>query len=343
MKNVSLFLFVFCLLLHSTTYSQNSESIRISTPEIEYSVERFPLGQTNEEIESLKLAHQSYNDMSDSERALFEESRQNYLNKIALVLNKTKVGFGLLVSSKEFVKKVREALSTARPHIPEGEIGIIVRRAMEEEQERLRLSPEEKKSLQEKGHFHIQGLLNKINRSLYEKSRLVIQSDEIGFSVGVGLGANTGVSKYVVGGIAEISFLFGFNRKTKTFTFEIHGIAEHAKYALTPLLMVGVDIRSGLYFKNSSDRSIQKGESLFTPAIPTAFSSYPSHVDSYFSTGIGFPPMATEFMGYVSTSYRIPLFRIEMSLDPMKFKVLLGFNPFKPKRAVKVKCAELMM
>ncbi|MBY0554830.1 hypothetical protein K2P97_09895 [bacterium] len=341
MKTVSLW-FVFCLLISSITFGQDPDRIVISTPEKEYSVERVPLAQSDEETKDFETAHANYNDMTDEERHLFEESRLNYMTKIAHVLNKRQTGFGLLVTSKEFVAKLKNALK-AHKKIPDGELGIIVQRAMEEEEQRLRLNPEQKKSLQEKGQLYVGELLNKINRSLYQKSKLVLQSDEIGFSVGVGFGANAGVGKYVVGALADISFMFGFNRKTKTFTFEIQAIVERAKLALTPLLMATVDIRSGLYFKNSTDRTIQKGESLFTPAIPTAFSSYPSHIDSYVSTGIGFPPMATELMGYVSNSYRIPLIRIEISLDPkISVKVKLGFNPFKPKVPAKLKCAQLL-
>lgn len=330
------------MLISSISFGQDSDRIVISTPEKEYVIDRVPLAQTEDETKAFETAHATYNDMSAEERRLFEESRLNYITKIAQILNKRQTGFGLLVTSKEFVAKLKNALK-APQEIPDGELGIMVQRAMDEEEERLRLNPEEKKSLQEKGQLYVGELLNKINRTLYQKSKLVIQSDEIGFSIGIGLGANTGVSKYVLGALADVSFLFGFNRKTKTITFEIHAILEHAKRALTPLLMVGIDIRAGLYFKNSTDRNIQRGESLFTPALPTAFSSYPSHVDSYFSSGLGFPPMATEFMGYVSNSYRIPMFRLEISLEPkLSFKVRLGFNPFKPNAPIKLKCAQLL-
>lgn len=341
LKNVSL-LFVICLLISTISFGQEPDRIVISTPEIQYTVDRIPLPVDANEIPDFETAHATYNEMSAEERLLFEESRLSYLNKIALVLNRRQTGFGLLVSSKEFVAKLSNALKSPKK-LPDGELGIIVQRLMDEEQERLNLNPEEKKSLQQKGQLYVQELLNKINRTLYQKSKLVIQSDEIGFSIGIGLGANAGIGKYVVGALTDVSFMFGFNRKTKSFTFEIQAIVERAKFALTPLLMATVDIRSGLYFKNSTDRTIQKGESLFTPAFPTAFSSYPSHMDSYVSTGVGFPPMATELMGYISTSYRIPLIRIEISLEPkVRFKVKLGFNPFKPKAPVKLRCAQLL-
>ena len=170
-------------------------------------------------------------------------------------------------------------------------------------------------------------LLNVINKILYKQAKTVCTSDEIGLSLGAGLGMNAGVGKVAAGALAEVQFLFGFNRKTRTVVFEVHTLLEKLKRPLTPLLMAAIDLRGGLYIKNSNVREIQKGESLFTPAVPTAFSGYPAHADTYLSSGIGFPPMATELMGYISTSYRIPLIRIEMQFEPsIRFQVFFGFS-----------------
>lgn len=198
---------------------------------------------------------------------------------------------------------------------------------MQEEEERLEKYKSEKKLLKDRGFLAVSHLLNVINKILYKQAKAVCASDEIGISLGAGLGLNAGAGGIAAGALAELQLLIGFNRKTKTFVLEIHTLLEKMKRPLTPLFMAGIDLRGGLFIKDSKVRGIQKGESLFTPAIPTAFSGYPAHADTYLSSGIGFPPMATELMGYISTSYRIPLIRFELHFEPkISFDVYFGFS-----------------
>lgn len=303
MLKFSCLLLISCLLAGGFSFSAENENFALATPE------------------------QSFASLTPEEKQIFETTRALYLSKISALLNKNKILFGSLAGSAEFLGKIKEFIIDRRQKIPEGEVGIIVRRLMQEEQDRLERFPEERKNLQQKGEIYIGKLLKSIDGILYRQAKVVCASDEIGLSLGVGLGLNAGLPGFGIGGLGEIEILFGLNRKTKTFVFELHGIVEKMKRPLTPLLIAGVDLRGGLYIKNSKVREIQRGESLFTPAIPTAFSGYPAHVDSYLSSGIAFPPMATELMGYISTSFRIPLIRIEVHFEPViSFNVFIGFT-----------------
>ena len=322
------------------SHSAESESLAITTPERSYLVAKNPQGATPEEAAELEEARRNYDSLTAAEVEIFEHSRTLYLNKIANLLNKNKLLLGALAGSTEFVGKLKDQILDKRQEIPEGEIGIIVRRLLQEEEDRLEKYQAEKKLLKDRGFLAISHLLNVINKILYTQAKTVCASDEIGISLGAGLGLNAGVGKVAAGALAEVQFLFGFNRKTKTVVFEIHTLLEKMKRPLTPLFIVGIDLRGGLYIKNSNVRGIQKGESLFTPAIPTAFSGYPAHADTYLSSGIGFPPMATELMGYISTSYRIPLIRIEMHFEPLSFQVFFGFSRRGSQR-VNTRCSAL--
>lgn len=323
------------------SHSADSESLAITTPERSYLVAKFPQSTTPEEAEELEEARRIFETLTPAEAEIFEHSRALYLTEIASLLNKNKLLLGTIAGSAEFLGKLKSLILDKRQQIPEGEIGIIVRRLLQEEENRLEKFQAEKRLLKDRGFLAVSHLLNVINKILYKQAKTVCASDQIGISLGAGLGLNAGVSKVAAGALAEVQFLFGFNRKTKTVVFEIHTLLEKMKRPLTPLFIVGIDLRGGLYIKNSQVREIQKGESLFTPAIPTAFSGYPAHADSYLSSGIGFPPMATELMGYISTSYRIPLIRIEMHFEPViSFQVFFGFSR-RGSRSVNMRCSAL--
>lgn len=315
------------LLIGGDAHSAESQSLIITTPERSYLVAKNPQGETPEETLELEEARRNFESLTPAEAEVFEQSRSLYLNKMAVLLNKNKLLLGTIAGSAEFLGKFKDLILDKRQEIPEGEIGIIVRRMLQEEEDRLEKLQAEKKQLKDRGFLAVSHLLNVVNKILYKQAKTVCASDEIGISLSAGLGLNAGLGKVAAGALADMQFLFGFNRKTKTVVFEIHTLLEKMKRPLTPLLNAGIDLRGGLYIKNSEVRAIQKGESLFTPAIPTAFSGYPAHADTYLSSGIGFPPMATELMGYISTSYRIPLIRIEMHFEPaIRFQVFFGFS-----------------
>ncbi len=325
MAKFSIFFPLLCLVVYSL--SASAEELNIVTSENTYTIADATQALDLRTEDAALEAAANLASLSQSEKVLFEQSRVLYLNKVAIILHKGRGFIGSLVSSAAFLKKVKDVLISRREELPEGEVGVIIRRLMQEEEERLAQLPAERKALKEKGREAIGGILNSVNRAFFKQAKLVASSDEIGVSAGVGLGANAGLGTLAAGGLAEVTFLFGINRKEKTFIFEIHGLLEKMKRTLTPLLIAGIDLRGGFYIKNSNVREIQKGESLFTPAIPTAFSAYPAHADTLLSSGIGFPPMATELMGYVSTSYRIPLLRVEVRFEPvLKFNVSLGFR-----------------
>lgn len=354
MVKLKFFTFLLVLLIGLASFSQESDPILIQTPDYTYAIDKIPQVKTpvettfkahvlyEQQVADQKAADIEFEKLTPDEKLMFEQSREFYLNKLAQILSHSQIGFGSLVSSVEFLKKIKKTLFTKKQKIPEGELGIIVRRLMQEEEKRLANNPVEKKSLKEKGQLAIARLLDGLNRNLYKQAKLVSSTDVVGFSVGVGLGANMGFGEMVVGGLGDFSFLFGFNRKTKSVVIEMHVILEKIKKALTPLLIVGVDIRGGLYFKNSEKTSPQKGITLLPPGLPTSFSNYPEHVDISFSTAIAFPPMVTDLMGYTSTSYRIPLIRVEIQLEPkLRFKFKTDLKMLNFKSATVLKCSSL--
>lgn len=342
MFNLALFVLILALLEGSFSFSAENEKLYIETKDYTYTIDKIPQGRSPREIEEFHEAGLHFDNLTLAEKIVFEQSRFLYLNKIASILSHNKILLGSIVTSGEFFKKIKDIIFSRSLEIPDGEIGIIVRRLMQEEAERLEKFPAEKRILKDKGQIAIGQLLQIINHTLYKQAKIVSASDEIGLSLGVGLGLNVGFGKTAAGGLVDVAFLFGFNRKTKTAVFELHAVLEKMKKTLTPLLIAGIDLRGGLYIKNSNTRGIQKGETLFTPAIPTSFSAYPAHADTSLSSGIAFPPMATELMGYISTSYRIPLIRIEVHFEPVvSFRVSFGFKRVGSGSRSKIRCAVL--
>ena len=226
--------FIFLVFLASwltSGFSQAAESEKLSivTSEYTYNVEINPQGQSQAETDELSEARRHFDSLTPAERAIFEQSRALYLGKTALLLNKNKILLGVLSGSAEFLKSIKDQLLDKRQEIPEGEIGIIVRRLMQEEADRLEKFPAEKKQLKDRGHLAIGNLLQTINRILYKQAKAVCSSDEIGISLGAGLGLNAGVGRVAAGALAELQFLFGYNRKTKAVVFEIHTLLEKMK------------------------------------------------------------------------------------------------------------------
>lgn len=336
------FLLFLTLILGSVSFSANNETIFITTADHIFSVESTPQPTRPEQIEELREADLQFENLSISEKVQFQQNRIIYLEKFAQILSNHNIGFSRLVGSVEYFRKVKLAIRNKIKKPSQSEVAESIQNLLQEENTRLESNPDQKNVVVAKEYVAINKLLNVINHNLYKQAKLVSTSDEVGLSLGIGLGASAGVGKAAAGGLADLSFMIGYNRKTKSAVFELHLILERVKMALTPLLMIGIDLRGGLYIQNSNSRGIQKGTSLFTPVMPTAFSKYPNHVDSYLSSGIGFPPMATEFMGYVSQSYRIPLIRIEITFEP-KFKIKMSTNLsfFRNKTRTRFKCSAL--
>lgn len=317
-STILIILFFSSFLTAALSTAATTEQISITADTHLYTVEAFP--------SDLVEANEQFAALSTEQKQLFEQSRRFYLSRIAQILENKNLIFGSFVKSGLFIGKIKKIFERSQD-IPEGELGIIVKRLMDEEKERLEkeASESEKKNLRELGIESIQKMLTAINRTMFKQARLMSTSDEFGVSIGVGIGTHIGRDDKVIGGLGKLMFNFGFNRQKKVAVFELDLVLERTKRAITPLLLALVDVRGGLYIKDSSIRSVQRGSSIVTPAVPTTASTYPSHFDAAIYLGLGFPPIINDFMGYLSQSMRFPVIRIEIGLEPsFNFKISFG-------------------
>lgn len=327
---IAAFLFISVLTQSCFTQAQEAEQIEVKTLTHTYLIENNPkieLSSLDIELIGSESTNQ-YNELKEFEKTLFEQNRIYYLNKIAQVLENKNLVLGSFVKSSQFIKKITHRLKNT-PQLPEGEIGLIVRRMLEEERQRIELESDinEKKSIETAGKEAIQIILNALNKTMYTQARLMANSNEFGFTFSVGLGAHLGIGKKVLGGVGRVVFNFGFNREKKIAVFELGLSLERTIRAITPIFLAAIDINGGLYLKNSNTSLIKKGTSLVAPAVPIATSIYPSHFEVVGNTGFGFPPIINEFMGYIASGYRLPIIRLEISFEPrLKIKVRFKSN-----------------
>ena len=136
--------------------------------------------------------------------------------------------------------------------------------------------------------------------------------------------------------------MIGLNFKNKTAVFELQGILDTLIKTFTPVIVAGVKIQTGIYLKTDADSSLLRGETFDGPFI--AIAKYRTQSSLALSSGILLPPFVTSAMISLSSSYRLPVIRIEVGIQPLTFRVSSGLNPmhFKFLKRNKLHCSSLL-
>lgn len=214
---------------------------------------------------------EAYNRMSAEDKAKFKEARLHFLSNAARILSSSRMvlGAGSLVGDAfSFVKvKVKKALGK--------EV---------EEAEKVR------RTFSERSYQAVQAALKGIDYKLWNQAPMVIDSNEFGLSLSLGIVAETGIMKKGGGGAEELGISLAMNKSKKAFVFEIFHNSEsfdNTKAAISVLGLVG---KAGMTMGHREDARTLKGSTFYPPVVPGYSSLTPDFFSTGLSSSLGLPP-----------------------------------------------------
>lgn len=226
--------------------------------------------------------------LSPEELARFEKKRIQVLQKVYRVLQSSKFMFGF----GSFIKN---------------QIKMVVPKKWRNSSASLGYS--------EYSNQSILSIMNSLDSNLIKDAKVVASSNEIGFSLSLGLSAGGMLGKKGFLGSSSLGFSFGFNSKTKAFVFEIFNNTERGTKAFPFVATASV---SGNATVRISSSDSQNNTSLFTrgraiyPPGPVVFSDTPTSLQTGLSHGLGLVPIDL-FFAYETQTYRTTILRVELS------------------------------
>ncbi|MBO9666192.1 MAG: hypothetical protein J7501_05210 [Bdellovibrio sp.] len=224
-------------------------------------------GGAIEEVDPLA----AYESLPEEQRQKFKDMRIHFLTNAARILNSTKfaLGVGSLVGDGlSFVKvKVKSAFGK-KP----------------EEVEKVKMT------FKERSHQAVLSALKGIDYKLWSQAPLVIDSNEFGLSVSVGMVAETGVMRKGGGGAEELGMNIAFNKTQKAFVFEIFHNSERFDNTKAAVTVAGIVGKAGMSMGRRQGSETLHGSSFYPPAIPGYSVASPEYFSAGLSSSIGVPP-----------------------------------------------------
>ncbi|MNJ98476.1 hypothetical protein D3C87_162420 [compost metagenome] len=251
-------------------------------------------GGTIENVDPLA----AFDHLSDEQQKEFHKTRVSLLANIARILYKTQFVFGagsLVGDGFSFVKmKVKKAFGSE-----------------------VQAEPREARAFRERSRLAVQSILQGVDYKLWSQAPLVIDSNEFGLSVSVGLIAETGVFKRGGGGAEELGLSFAYNKKSRAMVFEIFHNSEKFENTKAAMSVVGIVGKLGfaMFHKEVGfETRTMKGSSFYPPAIPGFSTSGSDMFLAGASSSLGLPPPPlADLLTFTNSFERNALIRITVS------------------------------
>jgi hypothetical protein len=248
-------------------------------------------GGTIEDVDPMA----AYNSMTDEQKAKFQESRIQFLTSTARVLSASRMALGagsLVGNALSFVKiKVKKVFGKET-----------------EQTEKVKMS------FSERSEAAVQSALKGIDYKLWSQAPLVIDSNEFGLSLSLGIVAEAGVLKRGGGGAEELGLSFAMNKTTRAFVFEIFHNSEKFDNTKAAISVLGVVAKAGMTMGHREDARTIKGSSFYPPAVPGYSSASAEFFSAGFSSSLGLPPPPlADLMTFTNKFDRNVLIRVTVS------------------------------
>lgn len=244
---------------------------------------------------------EGYEGLPVEKKEQFQKIRLQFLQNVARALNTTKFVFGA-------GSIVGNSLSYAKDSV----VGVFSKNNSSESEK-----VPEKISFSERSQNAVQATLQALDYKLWNQAPLLLDSNEFGVSVAMGIMIENGLLDKGLGGSEEIGLSFAYNKTNKAFIFEIFHNSE--KYSYTPAVVAatGILVKIGPQFgQKNIDRPTKtiNATSFYPPAMPGYSSTGSDYFSAGFSTSFGIPPSPfVDMYTYTNKSTRNTLIRLNVS------------------------------
>ncbi len=237
----------------------------------------------------------AYESLPEERKQKFKEMRVFFLTNAARILNSTKFVFGagsLVGDGLSFVKvKVKQAFG-----------------------KEVEKTPSVQRTFNERSQQAVQAVLKGIDYKLWSQAPLVIDSNEFGVSLSVGLLAETGVLRRGGGGAEEVGLSFAFNKNSRAFVFEIFHNSENFDNTKAAVTVLGVVGKAGVTLGRRQGSETLKGSSFYPPAVPGYSMASPEYFSAGLSSSLGLPPPPlADLLTFTNRFERNTLIRVTVS------------------------------
>lgn len=258
-------------------------------------------GGTIEDVDPLK----PFDSLSAANKNKFLEMRAMFLSGAARILSSGKVvmGAGSLVG---------EGLSFVKAKAYNGVVAAVKTTTGKQ------LSPSDyvykKRGFDQRSDEAIAAALRGLDYKLWSQAPLVIESNEFGVSLSIGIVAESGVLRKGIGGAEELGFSLAFNKTSKSFVFELFHNSEAYDNSKAALSVVGVVGKAGVTMARRNGAETLNGSSFYPPAVPGYSTSSSDYFSAGLSSSIGLPPPPlADLLTVTNKSERRHLIRVTVS------------------------------
>lgn len=164
-----------------------------------------------------------------------------------------------------------------------------------------------------------------LNKIFYQNAKLVSQSVEFGFTIGLGISGNLGYKNdngvWVIGGLSDLLLHISYRPATQTYILNLQSLNEVANNLLTKFSVVGgIDVRIGCHFKDGKEKSIIQGESSYPNNGVFGLSVYDDRVITWIVSEFN-PFVLSDLSGFSTQGFAVNLLTLEGNkLYPLLFK-----------------------
>lgn len=277
-----------------------STKTQIKIRDIVYEVDARPNKDTMIEAMGLKGEGgvnplEPYEAMNAESKNQFQQTRLMFLENVARVLHKTQfaLGAGSLVGSGfKFVKQKS--------------LQIIGKGTTE--------APAETRTFKQRSRAAVQSILQGVDYKLWSQAPMLIEANEFGMSVALGILAEGGARRRGGGGVEELGLSFAYNKSQKAFVFEIYHNSEKFESSKSLVAALGIMGKAGIHFGKRSNAGGLKGGSFYPPVVPGFSMTSPEYFAAGFSSSLGLPPSPfVDIMTFNNKFERTTLLRVTVS------------------------------
>ncbi|MCB0366603.1 MAG: hypothetical protein H6624_01570 [Bdellovibrionaceae bacterium] len=163
----------------------------------------------------------------------------------------------------------------------------------------------------------ISAILHSLDRTLWKQAPLVIEANEFGGLLSLGLIAEGGVRNKGYGGQASIGISIGYNHKEKSFVFDIYRETESFRSSLAAVGVVGITPKLGFFLaqtRTGEAHQARAGFAFYPPGAP----GFTQSTSNFFAGGINTalalpPPPFADLMTYTNNVQRTSMLRVAVS------------------------------